>query len=127
MPNRRGTRSSIQRPCSPSSRAPLGLTGVSLAYAKAGRRAEASAAALDLLGRLPPGAAQRAEVERLRNANGLPILVSMGDAAASGGYWIAADADRILANPLTLTGSTLSRLRSAITASISGCSTTPQA
>ncbi|HEX7880416.1 MAG TPA: S49 family peptidase, partial [Candidatus Eisenbacteria bacterium] len=39
----------------------------------------------------------RAEVERLRNSRGVPILVSMGDAAASGGYWIATNADRILA------------------------------
>lgn len=36
---------------------------------------------------------------------GLKIVVSMGEAAASGGYWIAADADRILAYPTTLTGS----------------------
>lgn len=36
---------------------------------------------------------------------GKPVIVSMGDAAASGGYWIAMNADRILANPATLTGS----------------------
>ncbi|MDR0406844.1 MAG: signal peptide peptidase SppA [Holosporales bacterium] len=34
-----------------------------------------------------------------------PIVVSMGDVAASGGYWIAAPADFITANPATLTGS----------------------
>jgi protease-4 len=34
-----------------------------------------------------------------------PVIVSMGSAAASGGYYIAAPATRILANPLTITGS----------------------
>jgi protease IV len=34
-----------------------------------------------------------------------PIVASMGGTAASGGYYIAAAADRILANPGTLTGS----------------------
>lgn len=34
-----------------------------------------------------------------------PILVSMGEVAASGGYYIACAADKILANPGTLTGS----------------------
>ncbi len=34
-----------------------------------------------------------------------PVVVSMGDVAASGGYWIAMNADRILALPATLTGS----------------------
>lgn len=33
------------------------------------------------------------------------VAVSMGDVAASGGYWVAADADVIFANPSTLTGS----------------------
>lgn len=36
---------------------------------------------------------------------GKPVVVSMGGAAASGGYWIATDADRIVAQPATLTGS----------------------
>lgn len=34
-----------------------------------------------------------------------PVIVSMGDVAASGGYWIATAADTILAQPLTITGS----------------------
>jgi len=34
-----------------------------------------------------------------------PVIVSMGDLAASGGYYIACAADTILANPNTLTGS----------------------
>ncbi len=34
-----------------------------------------------------------------------PLTVSMGDYAASGGYWISCGADRIFADPLTITGS----------------------
>ena len=37
--------------------------------------------------------------------NGKPIIVSMGDLAASGGYYVAAPADKIVAEPATLTGS----------------------
>ena len=44
------------------------------------------------------------EVERLREA-GKVVVTSMGDVAASGGYWIAAMSDRIIAEPATLTGS----------------------
>lgn len=44
------------------------------------------------------------EVVRLKNS-GKPVVVSMADIAASGGYWIAACGDRIFANPSTLTGS----------------------
>ncbi|MDB5361855.1 MAG: sppA [Rhodospirillales bacterium] len=36
---------------------------------------------------------------------GKPVMVSMGDTAASGGYYIAAPADKIVAEPGTLTGS----------------------
>ncbi len=34
-----------------------------------------------------------------------PVIVSMGDVAASGGYWISSASERIVANPTTLTGS----------------------
>jgi len=34
-----------------------------------------------------------------------PVVVSMGDVAASGGYYIAAGADKIFAQPTTITGS----------------------
>ncbi|WP_414548582.1 signal peptide peptidase SppA [Anabaena sp. CCY 0017] len=34
-----------------------------------------------------------------------PVVVSMGDIAASGGYWIASDSSRIFAEPTTITGS----------------------
>lgn len=46
----------------------------------------------------------RNELEATRAA-GIPILVSMGSVAASGGYWIAASADEIWATPATITGS----------------------
>ena len=44
------------------------------------------------------------ELKKLRSA-GKPVVASMGDIAASGGYWIAALCDRIYANPGTITGS----------------------
>ncbi|MCZ6560068.1 MAG: signal peptide peptidase SppA, partial [Gammaproteobacteria bacterium] len=44
------------------------------------------------------------ELVSLRDA-GKPLIVSMGDVAASGGYWIALPADKIWANPTTITGS----------------------
>jgi protease IV len=44
------------------------------------------------------------EVVKLRTA-GKPVIVSMGDVAASGGYFIAAPADVIVAQPGTITGS----------------------
>lgn len=46
----------------------------------------------------------RREVERARKA-GKPVVASMGNVAASGGYFVAMDADRIVAQPGTLTGS----------------------
>ncbi len=36
---------------------------------------------------------------------GMPIIVSMGSVAASGGYWIAAEADHVLAMSTSVTGS----------------------
>lgn len=45
------------------------------------------------------------EVRRFRQDTGKPVVISMGDVAASGGYYISAYADRIVANPATLTGS----------------------
>jgi protease-4 len=45
------------------------------------------------------------EVKRVRNKHNKAVVASMGNVAASGGYYIAAATDRILANPGTLTGS----------------------
>ncbi|MBU2984474.1 signal peptide peptidase SppA [Saccharophagus degradans] len=46
----------------------------------------------------------RQEISNLK-AKGIPIYISMGSLAASGGYWIATAADEIWATPATLTGS----------------------
>ncbi|MFQ4138480.1 signal peptide peptidase SppA [Nodosilinea sp. PGN35] len=44
------------------------------------------------------------EIQLVRQA-GKPVVVSMGNVAASGGYWIASQADAIVAQPTTITGS----------------------
>lgn len=54
-----------------------------------------SAVASDAIGR---------EVVRARKA-GKPVVISMGSVAASGGYWVSMDADKIVAQPTTITGS----------------------
>jgi protease-4 len=46
----------------------------------------------------------RREIE-LTKAAGKPVVVSMGNVAASGGYWISMNADKIYADPSTITGS----------------------
>ncbi|HKY89837.1 MAG TPA: signal peptide peptidase SppA, partial [Nevskiaceae bacterium] len=46
----------------------------------------------------------RRQVKALR-ADGKPVVASMGTVAASGGYWVAMDADRIYAHDTTVTGS----------------------
>lgn len=46
----------------------------------------------------------RSELEKTQQA-GKPVVVSMSGVAASGGYWISATADKILASPTTITGS----------------------
>jgi protease-4 len=63
---------------------------------------------------------------------GRPIVVSMGDLAASGGYYIAAPADEIWASPATITGSigifalfpTLNRTLDKLGVSVDGVGTT---
>lgn len=44
------------------------------------------------------------EVKKTRNSN-KPVVVSMGSVAASGGYYVSCGANKIVANPGTLTGS----------------------
>ncbi len=46
----------------------------------------------------------RQELELVQLAD-KPVVISMGSVAASGGYWVGATADRILAHPTTITGS----------------------
>jgi len=45
------------------------------------------------------------QMRRIKQEKKLPLIVSMANVAASGGYWISALADTIVANPLTVTGS----------------------
>lgn len=51
------------------------------------------------------GSEQIGEALDYFKSKGKPFVVSMGDYAASGGYWISCTADQIFANPLTITGS----------------------
>jgi protease IV len=57
----------------------------------------------------PGGSATASEKIRLAvleaKAQGIPVITSMGDVAASGGYWVAAAGDKIFAEPSTITGS----------------------
>jgi protease-4 len=74
------------------------------------------------------------ELQALRAA-GKPLVVSMGDLAASGGYYISAPANQIWASPATLTGSigifaiipTISQTLSKVGVSVDGVGTTPLA
>lgn len=66
-------------------------------------------------------------------ASGKPVVVSMSSVTASGGYWIASAADRILASPATLTGSigiytlrpTFDRVLDRLGITVDGVGTTP--
>ncbi len=51
------------------------------------------------------GASQEIYREVLRSRDEKPVVVSMGGTAASGGFYIASAADKIVANPGTITGS----------------------
>jgi len=57
----------------------------------------------------PGGSALASEKIRLAlmeaKKAGLPVIVSMGNVAASGGYWVAMAGDKIFAEPSTITGS----------------------
>ncbi|WP_020209279.1 signal peptide peptidase SppA [Gilvimarinus chinensis] len=46
----------------------------------------------------------RAEIASIRDS-GIPVYISMGSVAASGGYWMASAAEQIWALPTTITGS----------------------
>jgi protease-4 len=72
------------------------------------------------------------EIAALKAA-GKPVVVSMGDLAASGGYYIAAPADEIWASPATITGSigifavipTINRTLDKVGVKVDGVGTTP--
>jgi len=56
----------------------------------------------------PGGSAVASEIirqEMVRTAEKIPVVISMSNVAASGGYWISCGAQRIVADPGTITGS----------------------
>ncbi len=71
-------------------------------------RDEPDVAAVVLRVNSPGGSAVAAEIiqrEIALTQKTKPVVVSMGSLAASGGYWISASAERIYAEPTTITGS----------------------
>ena len=83
----------------------------------------------------PGGSADASEqiwhAMKMLQDKGIPVVVSMGDYAASGGYYISCNADYIYAEPTTLTGSigifgtvpNLSKLREKVGLDVDGVST----
>ena len=85
------------------------IGGLSTAALVRKAREDDSIKALVLRVDSPGGSAFGAELIRreleLTRAAGKPVVVSMGDVAASGGYWIATAADEVIADAATITGS----------------------
>ncbi len=84
----------------------IGSEGTSEAIRKA--RKDTTVKAIVLRVNSPGGSALASEViwrEMILAKAEKPIVVSMGDVAASGGYYISAPANRIFASPTTITGS----------------------
>lgn len=84
----------------------IGSEGLSRTIRKA--RRDSSIKAIVFRINSPGGSALASEViwrEVDLAAKVKPVIVSMGDVAASGGYYIAAPATTIMANPTTITGS----------------------
>ena len=85
----------------------IGSTSLSKLIRKAGEDEDVVAIVL----RVDSGGGSKSASEIIRQelaglqADGMPVVVSMGSLAASGGYWISATADQIWASPTTLTGS----------------------
>lgn len=85
------------------------IGGASTAALVRQARADTSIKAIVLRVDSPGGSAFGSELVRreleLTRAAGKPVLVSMGDLAASGGYWISMAADEVWADEATITGS----------------------
>jgi protease-4 len=97
----------------PSQELPFGLANVAgsdtLLAALEECRGDPTVGAVVLRVNSPGGSAFASDVIaravlKIREA-GKPVIVSMGDTAASGGYYMSAPADLIFANPSTITGS----------------------
>jgi protease-4 len=83
--------------------------GVSTAALIRKAREDDQVKAIVLRVRSPGGSAVASELVRreldLARKAGKPVVVSMGDLAASGGYWISLAADEVVADEATITGS----------------------
>ncbi len=93
----------------PGERAPGTIGGKSTAQLVRAAREDDSVKAIVLRVDSPGGDSYsseqiRRELAQAREA-GKPVVVSMGDVAASGGYWISLASDEIWAEPNTITGS----------------------
>ncbi|HEY0180884.1 MAG TPA: signal peptide peptidase SppA [Dokdonella sp.] len=93
----------------PGEQAPGTIGGRSTAQLLRAAREDAKVKAIVLRVDSPGGDAGASELIRREvaqtRAAGKPVVVSMGDVAASGGYWISMDGDEIWAQPTTITGS----------------------
>ncbi len=93
----------------PGNQSPGTIGGASTAALIREARLDPNVRALVLRVDSPGGAVYPAEEIRrevaLTRKAGKPVVVSMGDVAASGGYWISMNASRIYAEPGTITGS----------------------
>jgi protease-4 len=74
------------------------------------RRARQDDSVKAIVLRVDSGGGSAAASELIRRevklaAQAKPVVVSMSDAAASGGYWISMSADKVVAEPTTITGS----------------------
>jgi protease IV len=85
------------------------IGGDTLAQLIQDARADESIKALVVRVDSPGGSAFASEVIReelnVTREAGIPVIISMGSVAASGGYWIAMGADEVWATPTTITGS----------------------
>lgn len=93
---------------SSSSLSEEGISGIALSKEIREARQDSSIKAIVLRVNSPGGSALASELiwrEVKLAADQKPTVVSMGNLAASGGYYIACAADSIVANPTTLTGS----------------------
>lgn len=86
-----------------------GIVGTKMVYTLSKVMKQKDVKAVVLRVNSPGGSADASEqiwhAEQLLKEKGLPLVVSMGDYAASGGYYISCSADYIYAEPTTLTGS----------------------
>jgi len=93
----------------PGERPPGTIGGKSTSDLVRTARRDANVRAIVLRVNSPGGDAHSSELIRRELAQareeGKPVIVSMGDVAASGGYWISTASDEIWAEPNTITGS----------------------